>query len=88
MWLTDDEAEEIFTAIGIGSAVNQKAPALLRRRKGRRGARFVTVYDLSGSGDYVTGVKLTDGEFPAMTIATTDRKWMVAFTTHGISVGK
>ena len=87
LWLAGDRADEIYTAIGIGSWVDMKAPALLRRRTAARDARFVTVYDLSGTGDHVVDVQSADGEFPVIEIKTADRNWSIKFTTQGVTVG-
>ncbi len=87
LWLTGNEPDEIHTAIGIGSSATQKAPALLRRRTGKRDARFVTVYDLSGAGEYVTDVKSAAGENPEIAVKTTDRSLTIRFTQQGVTVG-
>ena len=87
LWLAGNEADEIHTAIGIGSSVNQKAPALIRRRASTRDARFVTVYDLSGAGNYVTDVESTNDEHPEVTIKTIDRDWTIEFTKQDVVVG-
>lgn len=57
MWCLGDEAEEVFTARGIGYSIDQKTPTVLRRRRDVKRARFTTVYDLTGAGEYVTGVE-------------------------------
>lgn len=88
-WLAGNQAEEIHTAIGIGSSANQKAPALIRRRSGAREARFVTVYDLSGTGDHVVDVASFAGEFPEIKVTTTDRNWNVRFSaSENVTVGQ
>ena len=43
---------KLYTGIGIGYRLNDPVPFLLRRRQGKD-ASFVTVYDLSGTGDFV-----------------------------------
>ena len=52
----------MFTAVGIGNYANQKAPMLMRRLRGTRTAQFVTVYDLSGTGEGVSNVQVKTKE--------------------------
>jgi hypothetical protein len=48
--------EEIIACTGIGYTIDAKVPCLIRRVRGKE-ARFVTVYDLSGDGSFVTGLR-------------------------------
>lgn len=86
LWLADDDTDEIYTAIGIGNWTNQKAPCLVRRRKGVRKARFVTVYDLSGKGDHIVKVKAAVRQPATVDVQTTDRNWTVRFAAKDLSV--
>lgn len=88
LWLAGNGADEIYTAIGIGSWVDKKAPALLRRRTSTRDGRFVTVYDLSGTGDHVVDVQPADGAWQEIEIKTADRNWSIGFTRQEITVGQ
>ena len=74
MWCAGDGADELFTAMGIGYSVEQRTPTVLRRRREAKQARFVTVYDLTPRGDYVTGIE---------PIAATDPTTIVVRTTAG-----
>lgn len=85
LWLAGDAEDELFTAIGIGQYVEQKAPALVRRRRDVKESRFATVYDLSGDGTAVTGVKLLDGEFPRVEVTTPAATHNVEFSAAGVS---
>jgi hypothetical protein len=86
MWFTGDANDELLTAIGIGQTVEQKAPAILRRRRDARTARFATVYDLSGDGRSVTGVELLEGQFPGLKITTPNTAIEVTFSASGVTV--
>ncbi len=83
LWLVGEPEEQIFTATGIGYTVNQKAPTLIRRRNAAS-TRFVTVYDLSGHADYVTGVELD--KVNELHLITTDGKWNVQFDDKSMRV--
>ena len=86
LWLDGDAPDEIFTAIGIGNRVNQKAPALLRRRKASRNARFLTVYDLSGQGDHIQEVRLIDGKSSEIKVKTSESDWKITFAASDLSL--
>jgi hypothetical protein len=85
VWLADEPDEEIFSANGIGYTVGQKTPTLIRRRH-TQSARFVTVYDLSGTANYVRGAQVEKGEQPRLRVATSDGPWSVAFDAAGASL--
>jgi hypothetical protein len=57
--------------LGIGYSIDQRTPTVLRRRQNTTRARFTTVYDLTGAGEFVTGVDdaSQDGE-PAVVVHT------------------
>jgi len=56
LWLDGASNEEIITCTGIGYTIDARVPCLIRRVPGKS-ARFVTVYDLSGDGGFVTGLR-------------------------------
>ena len=62
MWCQGDEPEEPLTARGIGYSIDQKTPTVVRRRRDAKQARFLTVYDLTGTGEFVTGVEVGPAE--------------------------
>lgn len=53
--LLPDSAERIITTHGIGYSLEERTPTLIRRRFARS-TRFVTVYDLSGTGQAVRSI--------------------------------
>ncbi len=55
-WLVHEPGEQLITCLGIGYNTGQKTPTLIRRRHDRE-TRFICVYDLSGDGAYIRGVK-------------------------------
>jgi len=55
-WLVHEPGEQLITCTGIGYYTNQKTPTLIRRRTTQE-TRYVTVYDLSGDGSFIRGVK-------------------------------
>jgi hypothetical protein len=85
MWTLGDAAEELFTARGIGYSIDQRTPTLVRRRRDAERARFITVYDLTEAGDYMTGVealsaeKAAGEEPPAVVVHTSGGKQTVRF---------
>lgn len=90
VWVPAAEGETFYTAIGIGSNTSQKAPCLVRRRTAQR-VRFITVYDLSGTGDHVTAVAPQEGETqvgptPSLTVTTAAGPWHVEFDEQGVRV--
>ncbi len=83
LFLAGQEGEQFITVNGIGYTVNQKTPTLLRRRN-TAATQFVTVYDLGGKGDYVTGVAAT-GKETLINIKTTDGAWKIEFSSAGVT---
>lgn len=51
-WFAGPEKEQVIACTGIGYWVEQKVPCLIRRVHDTK-ARFATVYDLTGTGEYV-----------------------------------
>lgn len=86
VWCAGDAADELFTAVGIGRRVDEKAPALLRRRRGAKSARFVSVYDLSGEGTAVARMEAAAGATPEITLDVAGMTWRVTFTEHSVDV--
>lgn len=86
VWTDGDADDEILTAIGIGRYTSEKAPALIRRRRNARAARFATVYDLSGDGRLVTGVELAKGVAIDASLRTTADRWRVRFDDQSAGV--
>jgi hypothetical protein len=82
LWLADTGAEQVFAATGIGYWVNQKVPCLVRRHTGND-VRFVTVYDLSGSGQYVRAVEPSEGA--ALGVQAADGAWDIKFGMGGLT---
>ncbi len=60
--------EQLIATTGIGYRVDQRVPCLIRRRTAAN-TRFTAVYDLSGSGDAVRGVRASAS--PKRVIVTT-----------------
>jgi hypothetical protein len=87
LWLVESGAEHIFTATGIGYNIGQKAPTLIRRRVARS-TRFVTIYDLSGHGDYVRQVAEPAGANAPLVITTQDGRQDIVFTPTGVKVSQ
>jgi hypothetical protein len=56
LWLDGTTTEEVITCTGIGYTIDACVPCLIRRVRGKE-ARFVTVYDLSGDGGFVTELR-------------------------------
>lgn len=77
VWTDGDADDEILTAIGIGRYPTEKAPALIRRRRNAREARFATVYDLSGEGKLVTGIERTEKAGIDITVRSTAGDWRI-----------
>ena len=75
LWCLDSDSEAVYTANGIGYSIDQRVPALIRRRTANA-TRFVTVYDLSGRGDFVRGATVSpDGN--TISVATRGGGWRV-----------
>lgn len=83
LWLADEGAQQIFSTTGIGYTVDQKAPCLIRRRTAEI-TRFVTVYDLSGKGSYISNVTNVPGDAARVKVATVDGEWDVEFGDSGV----
>lgn len=81
-WLPAVEGEKVLTAVGIGSYVTQAAPCLIRRREANQ-TRFVTVFDLTGTGTFITDVKVPAGDQPHVQVQTTAGAWDVVFGEDG-----
>ena len=86
-WLPAALGEQVITAVGIGSYVTQPAPCLMRRREAAS-TQYITVFDLSGSGNYITDVKATTGKQPQVQVQTSEGNWAVTFTAEGPEVKK
>ena len=82
MWVLDGEPQELFSTHGIGYNVNQKTPALIRRRFAKS-TRFVTLYDLSGQG---SAVKNANWDGKAVTVETAQGKHTIEFSPEGVTV--
>jgi hypothetical protein len=87
VWLAGVPGEEIYTATGIGHTVDEKAPCLVRRRHGRQ-TRFVTVYDLSGKGDYVTKIEVGGEALPHVKVQAAGHAIDVQFEAAGVKVAE
>lgn len=83
MWLAGNEAEQIFTATGIGYNIGEKAPTLIRRRNGRS-TRFLTIYDLTGRGDYVQNVEVPQKADAQLAVTTRDGKRELSFSPKNV----
>jgi len=93
MWCTGDAEEESYTAVGIGYSIAQKTPMVVRRRRDTKQAKFVTVYDLTSRGEYVTGIDPLDAANPTtIVVRTTDGPQRINFEkpadTNGTSAAK
>jgi len=79
VWIAPEPGETIFTARGIGHSLRDKVPCLIRRREAKS-TRYVTVYDLTGTGGLVQGVRAEP-----FTIETATGPVRVAFTPTGVT---
>lgn len=79
-WLAGMTKESVLTCSGIGYQVQQKVPCLIRRVQGKE-ATFVTVYDLSETGDFVSGMRY---EQERCTIETRPGRYGVRFAKEGV----
>lgn len=82
-WFADPAEETVFAASGIGYRIGQREPCLIRRRRAKQ-ARFVTVYDLTGGGEYVQEVEVEKKKTPAVRIQTARGRLHVEFTENGM----
>ena len=82
VWFSNSQPEQIFTTTGIGYYVEQKVPCLIRRRHVRE-TRFVTVYDLSGNGGGIKGVRSAKD---TVEVETSQGKRSVRFVADGPEV--
>lgn len=85
-WLVGDPGEQLINCVGIGYHTSQKTPTLIRRRNASE-TRFICVYDLSGDGSYIRGIKsqINDGNV-TVTLDTTEGPRTVTFTATGLVV--
>lgn len=79
--------ERIFTTTGIGYSPEQKAPCLVRRREGKS-ARFVSVYDLSGSGNVVRKIESREVLSPTVRVWTSAGNYEITFQPDGVQYSK
>lgn len=87
LWLDGPTQEELITCTGIGYTIDAKVPCLIRRVQGKE-ARFVTVYDLSGDGTFVTGLGRAGPGEGGWIIRTTRGDRKVRFTEKGASLSE
>ena len=84
LWIDGLEKEQIITARRYGYSKSERTPCLIRRVKSRL-VKFVTVYDLTGSGDYISAVEAPEGKALKVGVVTRDGTWAVEFSTKGVS---
>lgn len=83
-WLVHEPGEQIIDCVGIGYNTSQKTPTLIRRRNASE-TRFICVYDLSGDGSYVRGVKSRAHEGKiVIDMDTVEGQRTVTFTSTGL----
>jgi hypothetical protein len=87
LWVTGPEAEEIFSANGIGYTVDQKVPCLIRRQVAAR-ARFVTVFDLTNNGRVINRLQAESNaeREPVVKLETAQGNWRIQFDQKGAAV--
>lgn len=85
VWLNGTTSQTIYAARGIGYRVNQREPCLVVRRRADR-ARFVAVYDLSGTGDHVREVTVKEQKAPHVLVSTDRGRLVVKFGPKGVRV--
>lgn len=78
LWLAAAVNETLFASVGVGYQPRQRAPCLLRRRKGNA-ARFVTAYDLTGTGDLIRSVQGEENR-PVVRVETKEGNWRINFS--------
>ncbi|HYG78711.1 MAG TPA: heparinase II/III family protein [Planctomycetota bacterium] len=79
--------ETVFTSIGIGFHPDQKAPCLIRRRVGGD-ARFISVYDLSRTGDAVQSVEQLAAPTPRVKLRVREKVIEIVFKEAGVELIK
>jgi len=85
VWFAGVPEEQIIASTGIGYTIDQKVPCLIRRVQDRN-ARFATVYDLTGTGEYLTGFTMTkEGE---LVVQTRNGEQRIRFTANGGTLEK
>lgn len=83
LWLGGVSDETLFSCEGIGYYVNTLVPCLLRRVSGSRAA-FVTVYDLSGKANAVTGLTVGKEDGSQLVVQTPAGPWKIEFSAKGV----
>jgi hypothetical protein len=83
LWIAGTQPETLFSCKGIGHYIESKVPCLIRRVQGNH-ARFVTVYDLSGTGSHVTVVRNPAGEDAQVNVETKSGAWNIFFSKTGV----
>jgi len=82
VWFAGPEHEEVIACTGIGYWIHQQVPCLIRRLHDRK-ASFATVYDLTGGGEYVQGLRVTnEGD---LALSTAEGNLRVRFDRAGVS---
>jgi len=85
LWLEGPAQEQLITCKGIGYTIDAKVPCLIRRVQEKE-ARFVTVYDLSGDGTFVIGLRRTGRGEESWIIRTHRGDRRVKFSEKGVSM--
>jgi hypothetical protein len=72
---------QIFTGYGIGYTLEERIPFIMRRVASRRGC-FITVYDLSGTGEAVSSIRIlpVSGQRNVLPM---DRQFTLSITHNG-----
>ena len=83
LWLDGTPNEEIIACTGIGYTIDARVPCLIRRVRGKE-ARFVTVYDLSGDGGFVTGLRRAKQGSDEWILATRAGDHRVTFSSESV----
>jgi hypothetical protein len=84
--LLGEPAERLISCFGIGYAISEKTPTLLRRRHGSE-TRFVAVYDLSGNGTGITRVSRepsAEGDSAVLLIETPEQTYRITVGKEGV----
>lgn len=82
LWCEGNSREQLIACTGIGYTIDAKVPCLIRRVSGKE-ARFVTVYDLSGDGAYVTALRSEVGSRDEWILTTRDGVRRVVLSREG-----
>jgi hypothetical protein len=83
LWLDGTPNEEIIACTGIGYTIDARVPCLIRRMRGQE-ARFVTVYDLSGDGSFVTALRQAKQGSEGWILTTRLGDYRVVFSKEGV----